>query len=115
MTAKKTWTIRHQHVHRCSSSAIHTHSFPLGHLKGTYGWLLASLFGPCSHRIEAHLSVSRVWARLSAPGLMLLHGRDALGERHGGQLVLLFLQYAQCTPFQVATVVAVPTRSVDGG
>jgi hypothetical protein len=61
-----------------------THALPLGHLERAHGRLFARGFRPRSHRIEAHLAMPAIRARLSAPWLDLLNGREALRQRHIG-------------------------------
>jgi hypothetical protein len=55
-----------------------THALPLRHLECAYRRLFARRFRPRPHGIEAHLAMPAVRARLSAPWLDLLNGREAL-------------------------------------
>jgi hypothetical protein len=71
---------------------IHTQSLPPGHFKCAYRCLFASLLRPCTDRVEAHLPVPRVRARLSTPRLVLLHRRHSLRERHAGRMFPPLLQ-----------------------
>jgi hypothetical protein len=59
-----------------------THARPLRHLERAYCKLFARRFRPRPYGIEAHLAMPAVRARLSAPWLDLLNGRETLRQRH---------------------------------
>ena len=60
-----------------------TNPLPFRHLERAHRLLICRR-RPGPHGVEAHLAMPAIRTPLSAPGVILLHGRQSLGQRHDG-------------------------------